>query len=481
MLYLDVQVCEDSRAHHLALARVPADFEKFFNTVNLHQVDAVQQARGIPDAIRRFYQAAFQGLTIRVDTRWGPSEPVHCHRGIPQGAVSSPELSKPAQDPLLRLRESSQACYVSSAGRRVPVAGYVDDEEHYAAGASQLPRLLQDLSRGSRLTGIGFAWDKFHAFATDWDEVADSPQGQAAGFSPDGIPVTGYDIWTGEEKTVTLPWARQDDEELLLGKRGTYLDRHAAAAEDLLLKLDKLLKSFSARRFSWDELTLGAQLYAAGYLNYAPLVGIPDLQTLHRHDAAVQLHLLRALHVRSSAERVGLLAARSLGGLQLFSAVEGSLASVAAEVLRLLSSQSPAGQLARDALKEAMFMEPTAAEQCDYMIVRALRDLAGYGIFINASMDRTVSRILDHLVELQRLRPPGLIGPFEQRKHSVMLSCCSTAESLQSWPPCQRYPLQTEPPSPTGNCRYGLGGSRTLAEPSRGLPDLTPTLCSGRC
>ena len=95
------------------------------------------------------------------------------------------------------------------------------------------------------------------------------PQGQAAGFTPEGIPVSGYDIWTGEELTATLPRAKDTDAELLLGKRGTYLDRHSAAAEDLMLKLDKLLQGFSARRFSWDELILGAQLYAAGYL-YAP-------------------------------------------------------------------------------------------------------------------------------------------------------------------------------------------------------------------
>ena len=87
-----------------------------------------------------------------VDTKWGPSPPVHCQRGVPQGAVSSPELSKPAQDPLLRVREHSCACYVSSSGRRVSVAGYVDDAEHYAQGACQLPQLLCDLSIGSLLT-----------------------------------------------------------------------------------------------------------------------------------------------------------------------------------------------------------------------------------------------------------------------------------------------------------------------------------------
>ena len=71
-----------------------------------------------------------------------------------------------------------------------------------------------------------------------------------------------------------------------------------------------------------------------------------------------------------------------------------------------------------------MSMEPEAAEQCDYMIVRALRHLAGYGIFVNASMDRAVCRILDHLADLQGHRPPGLIGPFEQRKYTSMLLYC---------------------------------------------------------
>ena len=424
VLYLDVMVTEDALHHGLPLARVPADFEKFFNAINLPLVDAVQQARGLPPDVRQFYQAAFQGLTITVDTKWGPSPPVHCQRGVPQGAVSSPELSKPAQDPLLRLREQSCACYVSSSGRRVSVAGYVDDAEHYAQGACQLPQLLCDLSIGSLLTGIGFAWDKFHAFASDWDAFAASPEGAAAGFTADAAPVSGYDIWSGGTRAFRLPRARSDEEEVLLGKRGTLLDRHSMAAADTIKRLQGLVQKFTWRRLSWDELLMGAQLYGAGYLNYAPLVGLPEPQELHKHDAAMQHLLLRSLGVRSTAERVGLLAPRRLGGLQLHSAVETLLGATSAEVLRLLNSPCLAGQLARDSLQEAMLMEPADAEQCSFMVVRAMRLLAGYGLFINASTERSVSRVLDHIVQAQGLSPAGLIGTFDARKFDSMAKFC---------------------------------------------------------
>ncbi|CAE7809936.1 unnamed protein product, partial [Symbiodinium necroappetens] len=377
VLYLDVMVTEDALHHGLPLARVPADFEKFFNAINLPLVDAVQQARGVPPEVRQFYQAAFQGLTIVVDTKWGPSPPVHCKRGVPQGA-----------------------------------------------GACQLPQLLCDLSMGSLLTGIGFAWDKFHAFASDWDAFAASPDCAAAGFTADAAPVSGYDIWSGGTRAFRLPRARADEEEVLLGKRGTLLDRHSLAADDTLKRLQGLLQKFTWRRLSWDELLMGAQLYGAGYLNYAPLVGLLEPQELHKHDAAMQHLLLRSLGVRSTAERVGLLAPRRLGGLQLHSAVETFLGAVSAEVLRLLNSPCLAGQLARDSLREAMLMEPAHAEQCSFMVVRAMRLLAGYGLFINASTERSVSRVLDHIVQAQGLSPAGLIGTFDARKFDSMVKFC---------------------------------------------------------
>eukprot|EP00439_Symbiodinium_sp_Y106_P085146 s1457_g27.t1 len=81
VLYLDALVVEDARSSGRPLARLPADYEKFLNAINLCQADAVMQARGVCDEARRLYQEAFQGLRIHVDTAWGPSEEVRCDRG----------------------------------------------------------------------------------------------------------------------------------------------------------------------------------------------------------------------------------------------------------------------------------------------------------------------------------------------------------------------------------------------------------------
>ena len=110
----------------------------------------------------------------------------------------------------------------------------MDDAENYAQGARQLPILLQDSSKGSLLTGIGFAWDKFSAYASDWDEYAATPEG--AGFAADAAPVSGFDIWSGGTREFSLPRARADSEEVLLGKRGTYHDRHSLAAAEAIGK-----------------------------------------------------------------------------------------------------------------------------------------------------------------------------------------------------------------------------------------------------
>ena len=48
-----------------------------------------------------------------------------------------------------------------------------------------LPAVVAELGIGSLVTGIGFAWKKFHAHASDWDEeIASLPVG--AGIAQDG-------------------------------------------------------------------------------------------------------------------------------------------------------------------------------------------------------------------------------------------------------------------------------------------------------
>ncbi len=73
---------------------------------------------------RRLVAEAFGGIQVAVESRWGLSPDIATSRGVPQGSISGPEESKPAQEPVLRLRESSSAKYVTAAGRRVACAAY---------------------------------------------------------------------------------------------------------------------------------------------------------------------------------------------------------------------------------------------------------------------------------------------------------------------------------------------------------------------
>ena len=304
------------------------------------------------------------------------------------------------------------------------VAGFVDDSEHYAQGVWQLRHLLRDLHVGSMLTGVGYAWDKFSALCTDWEDMMGSLEGENIGLTMEGVPVSGFDIWTGGARNEFLPRAREGDTEKLLGKRGTFEDRNTMAAADLQDKLDNLRRRLSTRRLSWDELIMSAQFFGIGHINYAPLIGIPLPVLLHRHDADVQRLLLRALRVRSTAERVGLMAPRHAGGLQLCSTVESVLGALAAELLRLLNSPLLVGQLARDSFRTAMLQDPTEVDCQDGVVLRALEFLAGYGVFITASMDRTVGRILDEIFSLQSTTPADMVGLFDARRFNASIKYC---------------------------------------------------------
>ena len=67
-----------------------------------------------------------------------------------------------------------------------------------------------------------------------------------------------------------------------------------------------------------------------------PLVGIPSPVSLHEEDAAFQRLVLSGLGVRSTAERVSLLAASHSGGLGARSVVGTLVASCASDLVVLL-------------------------------------------------------------------------------------------------------------------------------------------------
>ena len=98
---------------------------------------------------------------------------------------------------------------------------------------------------------------------------------------------------------------------------------------------------------------------------------------LHGEDAAFQRLVLAGLGTRSTAERASLLVKRSCAGLQVASVVEAAVASVAKDVLLLLNGNTTASALARNSLREGMYLAPQETAGFVGVVPNAMRFLAG--------------------------------------------------------------------------------------------------------
>ena len=284
----------------------------------------------------------------------------------------------------------------------------MDDIEHYGNGLSDLPPILGSFALGSEASGVGFAWSKFSAFASDWDSAL--PAIQDPRIHQNGATVTSWDIWAGGLQHYTLPRSQVDHVDTLLGKRGTVADRHTLAAQDLVTKLEAVRHRLACKCCSWDEGRAMIQWILGGSLGYAPLVGLPSPATLHQEDAALHRLLLSSLGTRVTAERMSLSASRSSGGLGVPLLSEMLVASTAADLLLLLNGKSSASLVSRDTLRQALRSSPHTLPNFAGLLLSALNLLAGYGIYISLSTDRFVARMLDNL------RPPPphpLVGRFK--------------------------------------------------------------------
>ena len=116
---------------------------------------------------------------------------------------------------MLNLRANNSAFYITSHGRRVHAVGFVDDTEHYGKSINDLLKIIEELGLGNIATRIGFAWAKFTAYASDWDEDDNNIN---ASVLPNLIKVVGWDIWERGCIHATVPRAYADTIETLLGK-----------------------------------------------------------------------------------------------------------------------------------------------------------------------------------------------------------------------------------------------------------------------
>lgn len=134
--------------------------------------------------------------------------------------------------------------------------------------------------------------------------------------------------------------------------------------------------------------------------------------------------IMRGLHVRITAERVGLLAACVCGGAQLPSVVEGCVSAAARDLLFLLNGATLAASLPRDALKAAMALPLEAASHHSGIIFSAMTFLAGYGIMVTLSTDRYVGRILGALQLRLGSCAHQFFGPLDPSAYQTGVEFC---------------------------------------------------------
>jgi hypothetical protein len=92
-----------------------------------------------------------------------------------------------------------------------------------------IPTILMELAGGGCVSGLGYAWTKCSAYASDWDAFCASPAGAASEFSQRGVVAKGYNICSGEVETGSVPRIHSDTPEKLLGKRGAMSDKYPRA------------------------------------------------------------------------------------------------------------------------------------------------------------------------------------------------------------------------------------------------------------
>ena len=119
-----------------------------------------------------------------------------------------------------------------------------------------------------------------------------------------------------------------------------------------------------------------------------------------------------------------LMAPISVGGMQLTSIVGATVSAVARDLTNLLNGRNASSTLARDALGRAMQASPPANDILNGTICRAMLFLAGYGLYISTSADRTVGRILDALHSLRGSRCLSMVGPYNACDEKTGRSFC---------------------------------------------------------
>ena len=78
----------------------------------------------------------------------------------------------------------------------------------------------------------------------------------------------------------------------------------------------------------------------------------------------------------------------------------------------LLNGRILASDIARDSLKEAMYVDPNTVDLPYGLVHKAMAFLAGYGIYVTVVINKLVGRMLDNYAAKLKVHGHPLVGPF---------------------------------------------------------------------
>jgi hypothetical protein len=129
VLNVRAAVLEDAIDREKKVTIVQMDYESWFDKLIREMAWANMRGRAVSERAVQLFEEMYTGMKNCVATTHGRTDlfPREGTGGVGQGAVSSPKISKFAQDPFLRALEGRLHLYETAEGTRVSNAGYSDD------------------------------------------------------------------------------------------------------------------------------------------------------------------------------------------------------------------------------------------------------------------------------------------------------------------------------------------------------------------
>jgi hypothetical protein len=299
---------EGTVTHRIANARA-----KLGSRVLSETNSAYDKGRGmcyVSERAVQLFEEMYTGMRNCVATTHGRTDlfPREGTGGVGQGAMSSPEISKFAQDPFLRSLEGRLHLYETAKGTRVSNAGYSDDHVIIIPeGEAAMKEFREVTTSILPPLGIGLKMGK-----TDTMSNETNPREVVIGFA---------DRAGGGVKEGRITPTSFDRTSKLLGVRKNGLGNSGGQVVHLARIVHFVLANLTKKQADWREIHYVVKTVLVNMLTYAPVHSRIRAPALHQWDIQLARVVRTALRATQTTCRQGLYARKSRGGLQMSSLV----------------------------------------------------------------------------------------------------------------------------------------------------------------